>query len=197
MLFRSTKTFTLEEGVRKLTADPAARYRIPKRGRIAAGCYADLVLFDEKKVGVSGLKRVPDLPGGGTRMLRDPVGVHGVWVNGVQVHDGAKYLISGRGPGSVLVVQAVDASPELVEGLTARGFDVTLLVQEPLPRSVLLLPLHLTESLPLGREIFLPLFTPPLGCLDLAGDLVSPLEVLDRVGRLGQLQFVSSRSHLE
>ena len=30
-----------------------------------------------------------------------------------------------HGPGSVLVVQAVDASPELVEGLTARGFDVT------------------------------------------------------------------------
>ena len=25
-------------------------------------------------------------------MLRDPVGVHGVWVNGVQVHDGKDYL---------------------------------------------------------------------------------------------------------
>jgi uroporphyrinogen-III synthase len=29
------------------------------------------------------------------------------------------------GPGTVLVVQAVDAAPDLVDGLTARGFTVT------------------------------------------------------------------------
>jgi hypothetical protein len=43
-----------------------------------------------------------DLPGGGTRMLRAPVGVHGVWVNGVQVHDGKDYLSPPQGPGQVL-----------------------------------------------------------------------------------------------
>jgi len=99
---RETGTFTLEEGVRKLTSDPAAKYRIPGRGRIEPGAWADLVLFDPKKVGISALKRQKDLPGGGTRMMRDPVGVHGVWVNGVQVHDGKRYLAPGRRPGRVL-----------------------------------------------------------------------------------------------
>ena len=99
---RETQTFTLAEGVRRLTSDPAQKYRIPGRGRIEAGAWADLVLFDPSKVGISGLQKKKDLPGGGTRMVRDPVGVHGVWVNGVQVHDGKDYLSPGRGPGQVL-----------------------------------------------------------------------------------------------
>jgi N-acyl-D-aspartate/D-glutamate deacylase len=99
---RETKTFTLEEGVRKLTSDPAQKYRIPGRGRIEPGAFADLVLFDPSKVGISGLERKKDLPGGGTRMVRNPVGVHGVWVNGVQVHDGKDYVSPERGPGQVL-----------------------------------------------------------------------------------------------
>jgi len=99
---RETGAFTLEEGVRKLTSDPARKYRIPGRGRIEAGCFADLLLFDEKEVGVSSLERTKDLPGGGTRMIRRPKGVHGVWVNGVQVHDGKDYLQPERRPGEVL-----------------------------------------------------------------------------------------------
>jgi len=99
---RETGTFTLAEGVRKLTADPARRYRIPDRGRIEVGCSADLLLFEEKKVGLSKLERIKDLPGGGTRMIRKPVGVHGVWVNGVQVHDGKEYRTTEKGPGQVL-----------------------------------------------------------------------------------------------
>ena len=99
---RETGTFTLEEGVRKLTSDPAAKYRIPGRGRIEAGAWADLVLFDPSRVGISPLMRKKDLPGGGTRMIRDPVGVRGVWVNGVQVHDGKQYLAPERRPGRVL-----------------------------------------------------------------------------------------------
>src|SRR5438874_3452704 len=85
---RELGTFTLEEGVRRLTNDPARKYRIPNRGLIAPGYKADLVLFDPANVGVSALRRVKDLPGGGPRMVRDPVGMHGVWVNGVRVFDG-------------------------------------------------------------------------------------------------------------
>jgi N-acyl-D-aspartate/D-glutamate deacylase len=99
---RELGVFTLEEGVRRLTADPARKYRIPGRGRIADGYKADLLLFDPETVGVSPLRRVNDLPGGGRRMLRDPVGVHGVWVNGVQVFDGQHYTTLQGGPGSVL-----------------------------------------------------------------------------------------------
>jgi N-acyl-D-aspartate/D-glutamate deacylase len=99
---RELGTFPLEEGVRRLTSDPARKYRIPGRGAIAPGAAADLLLFDPKTVGISALRKQKDLPGGGTRMLRDPLGVHGVWVNGVQVHDGKRYLVDSKGPGRVL-----------------------------------------------------------------------------------------------
>ena len=100
---RETATFSLEEGVRRLTSDPARRYRIPRRGSIEPGNWADFVLFDPATVGISGLQKKRDLPGGGRRMVRTPTGVHGVWVNGLQVFDGANY--SSRhddGPGQVL-----------------------------------------------------------------------------------------------
>ena len=99
---RETGTFTLAEGVRKLTGDPARMYRIPDRGRIEAGAWADMILFDPASVGISSLRKKADLPGGGTRMIRDPAGVHGVWVNGVQVHDGKDYLAPAQRPGQVL-----------------------------------------------------------------------------------------------
>ena len=99
---RELGTFTLEEGVRRLTSDPARKYRIADRGLIAPGYKADLVLFDPAKIGVSPLRRVRDLPGGGARMVRDPLGAHGVWVNGVEVHDGGAYVALDGGPGEVL-----------------------------------------------------------------------------------------------
>ena len=99
---RETGTFTLSEGVRRLTSDPADKYRIPDRGRIVPGAWADLMLFNPETVGTSGLERRNDLPGGGSRMIRHPEGVHGVWVNGVQVHDGKNYLALDSGPGHVL-----------------------------------------------------------------------------------------------
>lgn len=99
---RETGVFPLAEGVRKLTSDPAAKYRIPGRGRIEPGAWADLMLFDPARVGLSGLVRLHDLPGGGSRMIRKPEGVAGVWVNGVQVFDGKDYAKLEKGPGQVL-----------------------------------------------------------------------------------------------
>jgi hypothetical protein len=99
---RETGTFTLEEGVRRLTSDPARKYRIPGRGEIAPGFHADLLLFDPAKVGISNLKKLNDLPAGGTRMVREPRGVHGVWVNGVQVFGDGGYARLEAGPGEVL-----------------------------------------------------------------------------------------------
>ena len=99
---RETGTFTLPEAVRRLTSDPAAKYRIPDRGRIVPGAWADLLLFDPAAVGTSALERRRDLPAGGARMIRRPEGVHGVWVNGTQVHDGTDYVPLEAGPGEVL-----------------------------------------------------------------------------------------------
>jgi N-acyl-D-aspartate/D-glutamate deacylase len=99
---RDTGVFSLEEGVRRLTSDPARRYRIPQRGSIEPGKCADLVLFDPERVGVSPLEKRNDLPGGGTRRVRTPVGLHGVWVNGLLVFDGVQHSPAGVGAGRVL-----------------------------------------------------------------------------------------------
>ena len=99
---RELGAFTLEQGVRRLTSDPARKYRIPGRGAIAPGMSADLLLFDPARVGISPLERLKDLPGGGTRMIRRPLGVQGVWVNGARVFDGRQHLDAARGPGAVL-----------------------------------------------------------------------------------------------
>ena len=101
---RETGTFKLQEAVRRLTSHPADAYRIPGRGRIVAGAAADLLLFDPATVGISRLRAAHDLPGGARRLVRDPVGVHGTWVNGTRTFDGTTILghAAGRGPGAVL-----------------------------------------------------------------------------------------------
>src|SRR5579863_2609103 len=99
---RERGAFDLPEGVRRLTSHQAGLYGIPERGHIAPGAWADLLLFDPATVGISKPRRVNDLPGGGTRTLRDPVGVHGVFVNGVRVHDGKDYARHEKGPGKLL-----------------------------------------------------------------------------------------------
>ena len=99
---RERGAFDLPEGVRRLTSHQAGLYGIPDRGHIALGAHADLLLFDPATVGISASRRVNDLPGGGARTIRDPLGVHGVFVNGVRVFDGKDYLRLGKGPGRVL-----------------------------------------------------------------------------------------------
>ncbi len=99
---RETGHFTLSEGIRRLTSEPADRFRIPDRGRLHVGGPADLLLFDPETVGISKPLPRQDLPGGGTRMVRTATGVHGVWVNGVKVHDGQNYIEHAQGPGHVL-----------------------------------------------------------------------------------------------
>jgi N-acyl-D-amino-acid deacylase len=99
---RERGDFDLAEGVRRITSHQADLYGIPDRGRIAVGACADLLLFDPATVGVSPARRLQDLPGGGRRTIRDPKGVHGVFVNGVKVFDAKGYASHAKGPGQVL-----------------------------------------------------------------------------------------------
>lgn len=99
---RKTGEFTLEEGIRRLTSDAAHRFRIPERGKLMEGAPADMLLFDPATVGISRPTSLSDLPGGGSRMVREAQGVHGVWVNGVLIHNGRDYVAMDRGPGHVL-----------------------------------------------------------------------------------------------
>jgi N-acyl-D-amino-acid deacylase len=99
---RETGVFSLEEGIRRLTSEPAQRFRIPERGRLVEGAPADMLLFDPATVSISRPQALHDLPGGGRRMVRESYGVHGIWVNGVKIHDGKRYVELERGPGTVL-----------------------------------------------------------------------------------------------
>jgi len=92
---RRLGVLSLEEAVRRLTSHPATLFGIRGRGALEAGFHADLLLFDPATVDRGPKRRVHDLPGGHPRLTTDPVGVHGVWVNGVRV-DGQPGARPGR-----------------------------------------------------------------------------------------------------
>jgi N-acyl-D-aspartate/D-glutamate deacylase len=99
---RERGDLTLEEAVKRVTSDVAAAYRIKDRGRLVAGAWADLLLFDPKTVARGERHRVYDLPTGASRLDTPAVGVHGVWVNGVRtVNEHGLIRDCGR-PGRVL-----------------------------------------------------------------------------------------------
>jgi N-acyl-D-amino-acid deacylase len=84
---RDLGAMRLAEAARRLTSHPAAVLGLQQRGRIAAGFAADLLLFDPRTVGRGPKRRVHDLPAGAARLTTDALGVHGTWVNGIQVAD--------------------------------------------------------------------------------------------------------------
>jgi N-acyl-D-aspartate/D-glutamate deacylase len=84
---RERGDLTLPEAVKRVTRDVAAAYRIADRGRLAAGAWADLLLFDPATVARGPRRRVHDLPTGASRLDTPAVGLHGVWVNGVRTVD--------------------------------------------------------------------------------------------------------------
>ena len=79
---RDFKIMSLEKAVYKLTGKQAEICRIPKRGKLLPGYYADMLLFDPTKVGTTKTSRVNDLPAGSSRLKVNPLGIHGIWVNG-------------------------------------------------------------------------------------------------------------------
>jgi len=99
---RDKKVLNLPEAARKLTSDTASLFGIKERGKLVPGHAADLFLFDPATVGRGPKQRVQDLPAGGTRLVMPPLGVHGVWVNGVCVADSKGARPLERLPGRVL-----------------------------------------------------------------------------------------------
>jgi N-acyl-D-amino-acid deacylase len=99
---RERRDFTLEQAVKAVTSAVARACRIKDRGVIAAGAWADLMLFDPETVARGGKRRVHDLPTGASRLDTPPVGLHGVWVNGVRTVDERGLLRDCGRPGKVL-----------------------------------------------------------------------------------------------
>ncbi len=92
----------LEQAVQAVTSRPAALYRIPDRGRLVPGAWADLILFDPATVGRGPKRRVFDLPAGASRIDTPAVGLHGVWVNGTRVVDENGPIAGCGRPGKLL-----------------------------------------------------------------------------------------------
>ena len=99
---RERGDLTLEDAIRRLTAQPAEAMRIADRGRIEVGAHADLFLFDPDEAGIGPRCLVDDLPGGLERVHTPALGVHGVWVNGVRVVDEGGLIDDAAPPGEVL-----------------------------------------------------------------------------------------------
>jgi N-acyl-D-amino-acid deacylase len=99
---RERKVMPLEKAVKKLTSEPAQLFGIRDRACIAAGKWADLLLFDPATVGRAASRRVYDLPGGGSRIHTPGIGVHGVWVNGKLIADANGIVDNAPMAGKVL-----------------------------------------------------------------------------------------------
>ena len=84
--------FELAEAVRLVSAAQADAYGIVDRGYIAPGQHADLLLFDPETVGRGPRYLCADLPAGASRFTTDPIGVHGIWINGQRVADSSGRL---------------------------------------------------------------------------------------------------------
>jgi N-acyl-D-aspartate/D-glutamate deacylase len=80
---RDRRALSLEDGVWRLTGHAATAFRIPSRGFVREGYFADLVAFDPSTVGAGVVERVYDQPGGADRLIARSRGVEHMWVNGV------------------------------------------------------------------------------------------------------------------
>ena len=80
---RERKALSLEDAVWRLTGQPRTAFRIPERGLVQEGMYADLVAFDPDRIGTTPVQRVHDQPGGADRLLVGSTGIQHMWVNGV------------------------------------------------------------------------------------------------------------------
>jgi N-acyl-D-amino-acid deacylase len=92
---RDDHVIPLEDAIRKLTSLPAGTLRVKERGRLVAGYFADVVVFDPKTIADRSTYEKPH---------QYATGVRHVWVNGGQVlkddeHTGATPGRVVRGPG--------------------------------------------------------------------------------------------------
>ncbi|MGH6860098.1 MAG: N-acyl-D-amino-acid deacylase family protein [Phyllobacterium sp.] len=84
---RDVGLFSLEEAVRKMTSLPAAKFRLKDRGQVAAGCFADLVLFDPASIIDVATFEKP---------IAAAAGIETVFVNGKIAYSNVDENVSGK-----------------------------------------------------------------------------------------------------
>jgi N-acyl-D-amino-acid deacylase len=88
---REEKLVPLEEAIRRLTSLPAENLKLDRRGRLAPGFFADVVVFDPATIADRATFEEPH---------RLAIGVEHVFVNGGQVIAGGEH--TGATPGRVV-----------------------------------------------------------------------------------------------
>ncbi len=97
---RARGLLSWEQAVRQLTDIPARLYGLRDRGRLVAGSYADVVVFDPTAIGHGAVRTRDDLPGGASRLYAEASGICHVLVNGTEIaRDGS---FTDAVPGRVL-----------------------------------------------------------------------------------------------
>jgi N-acyl-D-amino-acid deacylase len=97
---RQRQAFSLEEGVRLLTLEPAAAWGLHDRGLLREGLAADIVVLDPDRVAPKMPEVVNDLPAGARRLRQKAGGFRASIVNGeVVLRDGEH---TGAFPGRLL-----------------------------------------------------------------------------------------------
>lgn len=90
---RDRGVLSLEQAIHKLTQVQAELFGFANRGILAAGAFADIVVFDSETVEPGPVRRVRDFPANGERLTADqPTGVHHLFVNGVEVQRDGKLI---------------------------------------------------------------------------------------------------------
>ncbi|UGQ12462.1 amidohydrolase family protein [Yinghuangia sp. ASG 101] len=79
---RERKALSLEQAVWRLTGHPHQAFRIPARGLVREGYFADLVAFEPQTIGTTTIERVHDQPGNADRLIVHSTGLHHIWING-------------------------------------------------------------------------------------------------------------------
>ncbi len=79
---RETAALGIEAAVKKITSDTASIWGIAERGLLRNGYVADIAVFDAATIGRGAEYYVADVPGDGSRYVRDSVGVDTVIVGG-------------------------------------------------------------------------------------------------------------------
>jgi N-acyl-D-aspartate/D-glutamate deacylase len=94
---RRSGHFTLEQAVKKITADPADIWGLADRGRLKPGLAADVVIFDPSTIARDVERPVFDVPGQGMRYTRSAIGVQTVLVNGEVAYEDGAYTAAKAG----------------------------------------------------------------------------------------------------
>ena len=95
---REHAALTLESAVKKITYDTANIWGLGDRGLLHEGYVADITVFDPEALDRGEERYVQDVPGDGSRYVRDAVGVNTVVVGGeIAYADATGYTASRRG----------------------------------------------------------------------------------------------------